>query len=358
MSNNNENTQLVKTDDFFSDLENNKPYLKAAFQGFAGSGKTFTSAQIAVGLHQHIRSTKPVVIFDTETASKYLVPLFRDAKIKVVVKSSRSLADLKETMKRCREGYSDILFIDSITHVWEDLLKSYAARKKSTRLEFQDWGIIKPLWKTEFSDPFVRDPYHCIMTGRAGYEYSNEKNEETGRREIYKSGIKMKVEGETAYEPDILVLMERFEETLTDKKKVYREATILKDRSTLIDGKTFANPSFEDFKPAIEAILSDPAKNVKFEETDASSLIHTEENKREFIRQRDIALEKIESCLVKEWPGSTKEDKRFKVLALEHAFGTSSWTEVTSKHPNDLNVGIKKIEEYISTNKNKAEVTK
>lgn len=335
-------------DPFFSDLENNKPYLKAAFQGFAGTGKTRTSALLAIGLHKLIGSTKPIVIFDTEMASKSLLPLFNEEGIKAVVRTSRSLADLKEAMKRCRDGFSDILFIDSITHIWEDLLESYRKKKNSSRLEFQDWGIIKPTWKREFSDPFVRDPYHCIMTGRAGYEYENEKNEETGRREIYKSGIKMKVEGETAYEPDILVLMERFEEILTDKKKVYREATILKDRSTLIDGKTFKNPSFEDFKPAIDVILADPSKATHSDERDASSLIQTEENKRDFVKQRDIALEKIESLLTKAWPGTTKEEKKWKITALEAVYGTTSWTEISGFHPEKLRGGLNALENYIS----------
>src|SRR6185312_7093006 len=116
---------------------------------------------------------------------------------------------------------------------------------KKTRLEFQDWGIIKPAWKAEFSEPFVNGPFNIIMTGRAGYEYDNEINADTGKREIYKAGVKMKVEGETAYEPDMLVYMEQIEEILQDKKEVYNQATILKDRADLIQGKTFKNPTYE-----------------------------------------------------------------------------------------------------------------
>lgn len=100
-------------------------------------------------------------------------------------------------------------------------------------------GDYKTDLEKQFSGPFVTDPYHIIMTGRAEYEYYYERNEETGRKELHKSGIKMKVEGETAYEPDMLVLMERYEEVLRKEKRVWREATIVKDRSTVLDGKTF-----------------------------------------------------------------------------------------------------------------------
>jgi|SRR3990167_211971 len=324
------------SDDFFSNLGNDKPYMKIAFEGFAGCGKTYTAADIAIGLHARIGSAKPIIIFDTELSAKFLGPRLRNAGIPAQVKSSRSMADLKDTMARLRDGYADILIIDSISHVWEDFIESYKRRVKRNRLEFQDWGIIKPTWKAEFSDPLVRDPYHILMTGRAGYEYENEKNPDTGKREIYKSGIKMKVEGETAYEPDILVLMERFEEVLTETKQVWREATILKDRSSMIDGKTFRDPTYADFAPAIEAVLSEPVPRSTIRDGDAGSLFRTEEDKREWTRRRDIALEKIQAAMVRRWPGQSAADKKAKADCLMAVFGTGSWIEVSTWMPNAL----------------------
>jgi len=52
----------------FKKLENNRPFLKMAFEGFAGDGKTYTATQIAIGVHKKIGSKKPVAIFDTEKA--------------------------------------------------------------------------------------------------------------------------------------------------------------------------------------------------------------------------------------------------------------------------------------------------
>ncbi len=335
-------------DDFFSPIGNTKPYFKAAFEGFAGTGKTYTAALVAVGLHKRIGSTKPIVIFDTEMSAKFLKPLFAEHGIEAVLKESRSLADLTETMKRCRDGFSDVLLVDSISHIWENFTEAYKKKKNRTRLEFQDWGVIKPTWKAEFSDPFVRDPYHIIMTGRAGFEYDNEINEETGKREIYKSGVKMKVEGETAYEPDLLVLMERIQEMEGgDIKKVSRRAVIIKDRSTLLDGKSFENPTYEQFKPAMEVILSEPMKRSTVAEADASALVQTEDDKRDYLKRRDIALEKIEAYLTKVWPGQTAEMKQNKIAALEFAFATPSWTEITGKNPKLLEGGIDKMHEFV-----------
>lgn len=330
-------------DTFFTDLANTKPYLKIAFEGFAGSGKTYTMAQLAAGLHKKIGSTKPIVIFDTEEAAKFLRRFFDGQGIKVLHKRSRSLADLLETMKRCREGASDVLMIDSISHVWEDFLRAFKEGKKKNkdRLTFPDWGILKPTWKRDFADPFVRDPYHCLMTGRAGFEYEDRVDDE-GNKEIFKTGIKMKVEGETAYEPDLLVLMSRYEKVIGDDKSVWREATIIKDRSTLIDGKTFQNPTFADFVPSIDYILENPVDRPATER-DAGQLFENDEEKRQFAIKRDILLEKVEAELVSAWAGSSADAKRSKVDALQEAFGTKSWTEVTKQNLIQLEAGLEKL---------------
>ena len=325
---------------FFMEVANTKPYFKAAFEGFAGTGKTYTSAMVAIGLHKKIKSKKPIVMFDTEKSAKFLKGVFKEAGIELLVKESRTLADLKESMRILREDQmSDILLIDSISHVWEDTVEAFKRKMKRNYLQFQDWGILKPMWKSEFSDPLVRDPYNIIMCGRAGYEYENEINSETGKREIYKSGIKMKVEGETAYEPDVLILMERFEEILGRDKKVYRQATIVKDRSTLIDGKTFVNPTFKDFEPAIDEMLSDPDER-ETKETDSTGLFKTEEDKRDYIRNKEIVLEKISNELVKAWPSSGAADKKLRIEMSEKVFSTNSWEEIKRKGLAELAPGL------------------
>ncbi len=328
---------------FFMEVSNTKPYFKAAFEGFAGSGKTYTSALVAIGLHQKIKSKKPIVMFDTEKAAKFLKRVFKEAGIELLVKESRTLADLKESMRIMREQQiSDIFIIDSISHVWEDTVEAYKRKMNRNHLQFQDWGILKPMWKSEFSDPLVRDPYHIIMCGRAGYEYENEINQDTGKREIYKSGVKMKVEGETAYEPDILVLMERFEEILGKDKKVYRQATVVKDRSTLIDGQTFINPTFDNFEPAIDDMLADPDAR-EMQETDSSGLFKTEEDKREYIRNKEIVLEKISNELVKAWPSTGAADKKSRIEISETIFNTNSWEEIKRKGLDELEAGLEAL---------------
>jgi len=351
-----------KTDDFFSDLSNTKPFLKMAFEGFAGGGKTYTMAQVAAGLHKKIGSTKPIVIFDTEEAAKFLRRFFDGHGIQILHKRSRSPVDLFETMARCAAGVSDILMIDSITHVWENFLAAYAEKlkRKAGRFQFQDWGVIKPEWRKNFSDPFVRDPYHCLMTGRAGFEYETEIDED-GKKELFKSGIKMKAEGETAYEPDMLVLMSRREDVVGKEKKVWRECTIIKDRSTLIDGKTFIftgedppEHTWSQFEPAVEYMLEKPVVKAAVEK-DATTLFESPDDAKNFAIARDILLEKIEGEMVSAWPGAAAEAKRAKSDALFNAFGTRSWSEVSKMKIAPLETGLAKLIEIATASKKQAE---
>lgn len=311
-------------------LTNDRPFLKMAFTGFAGDGKTLTAAIIAAGLHKMIGSKKPIAFFDTEKASKALKPFFDGHGIQVIVDAdNRSLAALNQTIKDCIEGAADILIIDTITHVWEEFVNAYMRQKGRTRLEFQDWGILKPRWKNEFSTTFVQAPLHIIFTGRAGYEYGQEKNEETGKREIYKSGIKMKAETETAFEPDILVYMEKELDILGDNKTVYRTATILKDRTTLIDGMVLnkdgkkKGPDFQDFQPAIVALLDGKV----VQGGDANVILDTfeEDDKKALIRyQKNNIMSEVDGYFALMGLGTSTSDKQVKGWTLKQVFNVAS----------------------------------
>lgn len=331
---------------FFEELKNTSPWVKAGFEGFAGSGKSFTASLLAIGLALRIKTPKPIAVFDTEEAFGFLKPRFDAAGLKAIRKRSRSLADLKEAMKLCREGVSDILIVDSLSHIWEAFCDAYREKKHRAYLQFQDWGELKSLWRAEFSIPFVRDPYHAIFCGRAAYEYSEERNEE-GKREIHKSGIKMTVEKETAYEPHLLVLMERLEDVIEkDRREVHHGGVILKDRSGTIDGKAFLDPVYKTFEPAIEAALANPAPKIRAE-ADPGVLIENEDERAARKKAHEIALEEIEGVLKLIWPGSTTEEKKLKGEAIFVAFQTTSWAKVTTLATEQLTVGFEVIRRFI-----------
>lgn len=333
-------------ENLFFDLENNRPFAKIAFEGFAGDGKTFTAAMLAVGLHKLIKSDKPIAVIDTERAIDKLKPVLFDPNgIKVKATHARTLSTTNQIMHACSDGFADILLIDSVTHVWENFLGAYMEEKRRSRLEFQDWGIIKPKWKKEFSDVFVMSNCHIIFTGRAGFEYENEKNEETGKREIFKSGIKMKAENETAFEPDILVLMQKVQSLLGEKKEVWREATVIKDRTTQIDGQTFKNPTFDDFYPAIKQLLDGSLKQIHGVEL-PDTFSDFEGKFGEIARKRNVLTSEIEGSFSFMGLGTGAKDKQIKASVLNMVFGAMSLEKLDTIKMLDLEKGAAVIKDF------------
>ena len=327
----------------FKKAEVTSAFLKMGLLGFAGSGKTYTATDTAIGLVQHMKklevpmAKKPIFFLDTETGSDWIMPMVEKAGIGLHTAKTRAFSDLMIAVKEA-ENLSSLLLVDSISHFWKELCDAYMKKKNRTRLEFQDWAHLKLEWG-KFTDQFINSNLHIILCGRAGYEYDYFEDG-AGKKQLEKTGIKMKAEGEMGYEPSLLVLMER--ETDMETMKVFRTASILKDRSTSIDGKQFRNPSFKDFMPHIKH-LNLGGKQLGVDTTRNSEhtiAADTRDNNR---IQRKIVIDEIETLIVLHHPGQSAADKKAKLELLRDNFG-AGWVEIESVMPlADLRIGYDKL---------------
>lgn len=331
-------------------FEPRQAYLKMGIMGLAGSGKTFTATEISIGLVELMRqrglSPGPVAFVDTETGADWTAPRMQESGIDLMVSRTRSLADLIEIIGEATASNCSVLMIDSITHFWQVFCDEYAQRRNRTRgLEFSDWAFLKQNWR-KFTDAYVNSPLSIIMCGRAGYEYDFFTND-AGKRELEKTGVKMKAETETGYEPSLLVLME-IEQQLErgEVKAVYRNATVMKDRSNKIDGKSFRNPTFNDFLPHIEYLaLAGTHRPVDAGRDNAAFFA---DDGKEFAsvrrkREREACLEEITEVIKKHHSGQNKEDKDARGDLMEKFFGTRAWTRIESLPIEALQEGRNKL---------------
>jgi len=340
----------------FKKAENTIAFAKVGILGFAGSGKTRTATEIAIGLHKALKSTKPVGFLDTETGSDFVLPIFQAHNIELMVSKTRAFKDLAEGVRTAPSMF-DILIIDSVSHYWTDIVESYKKKKNVNRLAFQDWGIIKPMWSDEFSMPFVTSPLHIIVAGRAGFEYDYFEGDD-GKMELYKTGTKMKAEGEFGFEPSLLIEMERVKnpeategyraaktkdakmkaaKKIMSEREFVRVATVLKDRSDIMDGKVFYNPTYEDFAPHWNSIIIGGVH--KPLETGDSTALFDNEGKPEWKKEQElkkIALEEIQGSMVAIWPGQSADEKKKKADFVQTVFGTRSWSAVEARHYDEL----------------------
>ena len=300
-------------------------FIKASFGGFAGSGKSRTASEFIIGTYKHLKCDKPILIIDNEKGSRFLIPMFKKAGIETFVKDTVELADVLTAFELLNKGEISFLFIDSLTKVWYKYTRDYRLKNNKTFMSLQDWGKILPAWQETFADRFVELEGNCVFTGRGGYTYDMEENDK-GKKEFVKSGVKMKMAGETPFEPDLNVWMEISQEMKNDKPVIWREGLVMKDRSGLIDGMTFKNPTFKNFEPVIQFLLDVPKGEVKGA-TSTQNIAPSEEwsDKK---RKREIILEEITNSFVKMNFGTAQKDKQIKLLILEKIFQESSWKAI------------------------------
>ena len=349
-------------------------YAKVGAFGQAGSGKTTTATLIAIGLAREI-GVKQVFMNDTETGSDFVAPIFRRFGIKLRVRKSRAFSDLANTIRQLHNS-GEILIVDSISHYWQELIKSYLTRKNKDRLTMPDWGILKPTWNQQWSEPFVCSSLHIITLGRLQFEYEFMETE-PGKYELYKSGTKMRAESEFGYEPSLVFEMERLKKDAAEKEitkivhgnpstqkslrqayaarllkstEFVHRATILKDRSQTIMGKEFLfapqvdeplecedvwkafNPFFQTLNIGGEHAPLDTSKS-------SEEMFRTGSGEPDWKadqRHRQVVLEEIEGVLVTYLAGHTAELKAAKMAIFQQMFKTRSWTCISNDVPIDL----------------------
>jgi hypothetical protein len=335
--------------------KNKMAFAKVGLYGTAGSGKTRTAAEIAIGLAKAIGSTKPVAGFDTEPAFSFILPLFQKAGLELLVSDeSRALSDLMKFMDEA-EKVSDIVIIDSITHVWRDAQESYLKRLNETRkrsgkkplyaLEFQHWRPIKQAWG-EFTDRFLSSKMHVIVCGRAGnvYEYQD-KDDGTGKKELITTGTRMATEKELGYEPSLLI------EMLADRQdgKIVNVALVQKDRSDALNGKEIQYPNYKRLEAHFKALNIGGEHFESMEKRDSTEMFPDADESgwdRES-RLRTIYSEEIAELMKKHYPSQSVEDKQKRAELLEMFFDTRSWTAVENMRSEVLQSGLGAMRERL-----------
>lgn len=322
---------------------NQTAYLKAGILGFQGSGKTYTASRLAAGLAKLSKKEHPkVAFFDTEKGSDFFVKYFAEQGIQLDVAKSRSFVDLVEFMKEVeKEGY-DVAIIDSISHVWRDLTTSYEKRlRRSNGLLFQDWGKVKLEWQG-FTDAFINSKLHTIVLGRAGYDYDFSQDE-SGKKELIKTGTKMKAEGEFGYESDLLLEMERVSDV--GEKGYTNRCYVLKDRTDTMNGKVLDFPKFTDFSSVIKTLnIGGEHFGVDTERDSQDLFDNPDYSYAERKKQQTIALEELQEHLtLSGLSGTSAKTIEARTKALINVYGTSAKTAIEGLSAEDIRKGVNRL---------------
>ena len=207
--------------------------LKLGIYGESGRGKTLTSLLIAEGLAK--LDGKRIAYVDTERGTDFYAQPVPERKVHPEAFDfdalyTRSITEILSEVRALDPKVYGVVIIDSITHVWESAKAAYSGRLNAAgQIPFHAWAKIKRPYK-DLMAFLLSTPMHVIFCGREGKEYAND--EETD--ELKCVGPKMKAEGETPYEPHILL-------RLYTEKSAKGETTFWayaeKDRTGILGGR-------------------------------------------------------------------------------------------------------------------------
>lgn len=327
----------------YQEFNDSPTHLKAGAFGFAGSGKTRTAAEIAIGLHKYIKSPHPIHMADTENGSQYIRPLINKEGIKFGGIRTRAFSSLIAFLREIPKD--SIVIVDSVTHYWQEIMKAYMLKKGITRLGLKHIGPLKQEW-SPFPDIFLNYPLHIIMCGRAGFEWAFEEDDE-GDKELTKTGTKMKVEGDLGYEPALLIEMEQIR---TDKNKQGSEfinrAWVIKDKFDVIKGKHFDMPTFDDFFPYIKMLnIGGEVNNVNLTDTSVEMIQNEDKSVSHRMKQRDILIEELKDELSLKFNARTDQGKKDCIEFLKETFGSSSMKAIEGMTNDVIKSALIKLQE-------------
>lgn len=352
--------KLVDAASFASDLTVAYPWNKVAVGGFAGGGKSRTSAEIMAGIYKLLKMRNllkydaPLLIIDTEQASQFLVEFFKAQGVPVKWKRTKSLADVKTAFDLAQGGSFFGVYIDSMTHVYKDFLEAFQRQNRIERLEMRHFGQINPLWEREFGQHMVASETHIVFTGRGAADYEQTTDEETGKKTMEKSGVKMQISKDSPFDPNLVVWMSAQQRVVKNLPKVWRSAFIMKDRSATIDGKTFGSektggPCWKDFAPHFEFLLKnyDPMQSPVAGTTTHTDTLVAAQERDPNIARREKAIAEIKAQLNLVAPGASPSEKQAKAAIFQRAFGAASFKVVETLPLGELESGLEKVKEDV-----------
>lgn len=238
----------------FKKAEAKREYMKAGLYGKTGSGKTLTTLLFAEKLAA--MEGKRVAYVDTEKSTAFYI---RDVPERTIhpkafdidILETKSIFEALSEIEAIDPAVHGVVVVDSITALWEAAKATYQGKLTSKGgIPVQAWAAIKKPYKRMIA-LLMDGPYHAFICGREGVAMEDDAD---GNAVVV--GSKMKSEGETPYEPHMLLRMiPTREEDGSHRIRAFFE----KDRSGVLTGKTFDWPNYDTIEPAVRILVGSGA---------------------------------------------------------------------------------------------------
>lgn len=335
-------------------------YLRMGLYGAAGSGKTRTATEVAIGLCRDLAGGKPIAFIDTEGgAVDWVAPIVEAQGIELFGEKTRDFARLLDLLD-VAEHEAGCIIVDSVSHFWDRVQDEFleANPGRGGYISVADWKPIKRQFAL-FTDRVLGIQTNIIVCGRLGGVYE-ERTNDRNKKEVVRVGDKMKAEGEFEHEPSLMVKMELVEvRGKRGERGTINRATVLKDRSDSIQGAVIDYPTYASFEPVIRK-LAPNGRHIALDESIATGKLFGAADQEEArIRAEKLDLADVLASVfnLAGLGGSTGDAKQRKAELCQEAFGTPSGKEAWKKCTlEDLVFGVAMIKHKLGQGSNPADI--
>lgn len=347
--------------------------MKFGVFGGTGTGKSTTTALAALWLSKTYHNGAPVWVTDTEMGWQFLAPLFEMERVPLVQKTTPTFKAMCENMIEAERAGACVWIVDSLTSIWQELLK--AARGQKKFIPIDQWGSIKSTWN-EYTTLFLNSRMHCFALGRLQndmqeleYDEKDSKGRVTGTEtKLVTVGTKFKAGGGESfgYEPHCLLEMSaerkakriRGQEREGEGRTIHR-ADVLKDRTWSLNGKVFRWSDKSNYEPggfsAVAKSLQPhfmavqrTVKRGNLQPGSSEALFDSEGNGEFYrIRQRkEQMLGEVKAFLDLYFAGRGREEVQLRIAVNEAIFGVMSKEAIEALSLEKLERGLRILQVF------------
>lgn len=326
-------------------------YLRASNDGPNGSGKTCTTAQLAVGLAIEFGDRKPVHVFDSSDRWKlWKRDIFDVEQIPLVITYGESIAVIQKSIDRAMSEDCSVWVGDDLTVPWLEGVKSFA--RENGNLTFDKRQQLMNQWNRVVTG-FKHGQFDSIACGRLGYVWENIEDED-GEEQLHQGDGKFNAGGgqNFGYDAELELTMRRrvrkVKSLFRGKLVVEHIVDVRKDAFNRINGRQFVFPDWTGryergmYKPVLDAFREHilcvrDLEHQPFDATSSEDLIVN--GKTAWGRDqadRKALLEELAANFDMTFPGGegkSKITKMFRDLTLEFLNGFISWSRMEDDTP-------------------------
>lgn len=343
--------------------------VKSGIFGPQGSGKSSTSALMAVAFSVLHCNRAPIGVVDPEGAWPFLKRRIFDVEgVELISRPYRSFKSMRSSIREFEKLGCCAWIADPITLHWNELMDTFKGKKGYVAID--DWADIRQLWG-EYVLDFLNSPMTCIASGRLGNEF-DEREEQDNRGNIrtktVKVGTKFKAGGGESfgYEPHLLLEMSlerkakraKGQELEGEGRMVHR-ADVLKDRTWALNGlvmrwsdkagyeKGGYSQVWNSLKPHFNEVQATMGHTIVGSDTSAELV--TPDGNSEYYQKKqrkDVLSGELHATMEYLWGGTSGDAKKMRMKVFEHIFGFKSKEAAEAASLDKIERGVRILQAF------------